>query len=145
MIELEIRVAVVLNSHAPFDEQVHQCYHKCIQRSAPNAEVSFYQAAEGHYPDLNQQYHLIIIGGQDTTDAQYPKGWHDKMITFIKDVVANYPRTRLLGIGWGHHIICQAYGGKVAKLNKPVVRFLLPNTLSSRLIRKSRLASPPQT
>ena len=120
MIELPIRVACVLNSHAPFDEQIHQLYYKNIKFAAPAADVSFYQAAEGHYPDLSVQYHLVIIGG-GVTDPQYPKGWHDEMVTFIKDVVANYPRTRLLGIGWGHEIICLAYGGKVEPLDRPIV------------------------
>lgn len=132
MIELPIRVACVLNTHAPFDEAIHQRYVKSIKSAAPAAEISFYAPAEGRYPNLDDQYHLVIIGG-GVNDAQYPKGWHDRMMAFIKEVVAEHPRTRLLGIGWGHEIIILAYGGKIQLLPQPMVRLpSLPTSVSFR-------------
>lgn len=47
--------------------------------------------------------------------------WIMRLKRFLVDTALNHPRVRMVGICFGHQVICEALGGKVTKNPKGTI------------------------
>jgi len=105
--------------HAPPPVHVHGSEtggHREHHRGGHEYEYRF-----NDLPDPSS-FDLIVIGGGNA-DPRKTHGWILRVHRFIRDVVANYPSTKLCGICWGHQTISLLFGGEIVDMGMPEVSF----------------------
>ncbi|KAI6121225.1 class I glutamine amidotransferase-like protein [Pisolithus sp. B1] len=63
------------------------------------------------YPPDDIEYHGVIITGSPSS-AYEDLEWINRLITFVKRIIAEKPNTKLFGICFGHQIVARALGGE---------------------------------
>jgi len=121
MTDAAIHIAILLNDDPPYKDLMKASFVSSILKTAPNAEIDFYDPImDRGYPDP-ATYALIILSG-GVIDPMGEQPWQLEEQRYIRDTVAHFPLVRLLGIGWGHQTIAVAFGGRVGTVEKAEVR-----------------------
>jgi glucosinolate gamma-glutamyl hydrolase len=112
------RVAIVRNyalnaSHGP---QMHASLAELVYHVHPDATVKHYAPIDGGDVPDSAHFDLAILTG-GTWDITKPEDefdlWVAKEVAWIRRTVRDHPKTKLLGICWGHQVITRALGGIV--------------------------------
>lgn len=71
-----------------------------------------FRVLEGHFPEVLHTDELYLITGCNQS-AYAPIDWIEQLHEWIRQAVAT--QTKLVGICFGHQVICRALGGKVER------------------------------
>lgn len=110
-----LRVAVLVNTYASLHTSpIRDSFTSVIRTVSPTAEVEFFDPIESQiYPDVeNGRYNLIVLSG-GTEEPMGDKPWVTKEVAWIKETTKKWPLQKIMGICWGHQILCRTFGGKV--------------------------------
>lgn len=118
-----LRIAVLINTPpgSSFWDDVRQSYSDAFGIVAPEGRIDFYDpVSKGNFPDP-QAYDLIVLSG-GKADASSSEPWVLRVLDFVRTTVQLSPKTKILGICWGHQAIIRALGGDVgAVATGPIV------------------------
>ncbi|KAE8131929.1 copper/iron-regulated glutamine amidotransferase [Aspergillus pseudotamarii] len=109
-----LRIAVLVNTppNNEFWNDVRKSYHAAIRGVAPDAQIDMYDPVfQGNFPDP-QKYDLIVLSG-GKADASSSEPWVLGVLDFLRETARKSPKTKILGICWGHQAISRAFGGEV--------------------------------
>ncbi|CAG8169349.1 unnamed protein product [Penicillium olsonii] len=113
-----LRVAILKNlpKQAKGSSEVVLSITNLVKKSLPDARIENFNPIDGgDFPEA-QNFDLIILTG-GLSDLTIPEesmdGWIQDTIRFIRRTTATYPHVKMLGICWGHQIICHAFGGRI--------------------------------
>ena len=109
-----MRVAVLINTPPgnEFWQDVRQAWHDALTTAAPQAQVNFYDTVhEAKFPDP-RDYNLIVLSG-GKADASSSEPWVLGVLDYVRKTARESPKTKILGICWGHQAVSRALGGEV--------------------------------
>jgi glucosinolate gamma-glutamyl hydrolase len=110
------------NSSSKHTPDIAESFQSILARTAPEAEVMFYDPiVKQEYPDTFK-YDLVIWSG-GTVDLMSKEPWVLKMMEFIRGTEASQrdskkTTAKLVGICWGHQAVCVAFGGVVETIDR---------------------------
>ncbi|GKZ23637.1 hypothetical protein AbraIFM66951_009915 [Aspergillus brasiliensis] len=109
-----LRIAVLINTPPgnEFWNDVRGSYRDAFDVIAPDAKVDMYDpVSEGKFPNP-EEYDLIVLSG-GKADASSSEPWVLGVLDFLQRTARESPKTKILGICWGHQAISSAFGGEV--------------------------------
>ncbi|PYI11011.1 copper/iron-regulated glutamine amidotransferase [Aspergillus sclerotiicarbonarius CBS 121057] len=109
-----LRIAVLVNTPPDNDfwNDVCESYRAAFGVVAPTAKVDMYDPVfQNSFPDP-QEYDLIVLSG-GKADASSSEPWVLGVLEFLRNTAQVSPKTKILGICWGHQAISRAFGGEV--------------------------------
>lgn len=113
-------VAILLNSwRSKLLPAIRASYVRVLAAVAPHVVLTFFETAEGEFPDPGL-FDLIVLSGANV-DARRSYEWILRIHEFLRRVVADHPQKKIVGICWGHQAISRMYGGEIADMDVPEV------------------------
>lgn len=120
-----LHVAILLNSwRSKFLPAIRTSYVRVLAAVAPHVALTFFETAEGQFPDPGL-FDLVVLSGANV-DARRSYEWILRIHEFLRRLVAEYPQKKIVGICWGHQAISRMYGGEIADMDVPEVSRLSP-------------------
>ncbi|KIW18116.1 hypothetical protein PV08_02404 [Exophiala spinifera] len=111
------RVAITRNYKldGAWGQEMLDSFTDLIHAADKDALVQHFQPIDGgELPDASNFDLVILTGGTyDLTQPDF-EAWVAHLLDWVRDVVSSHPKTKLLGICWGHQAISYALGGKIA-------------------------------
>jgi len=84
------------------------------QLLGPQYRYATYDVRSGHIPEQADRHDAYLISGS-ATGVYDGEPWIDALKTFVREISGRAP---LVGICFGHQLMAEAYGGRVAKSPK---------------------------
>lgn len=114
-----LRVAILRNFPMKGDsaQEGLDSIFRLIINSCPYARIENFSPIDaGSFPDASNFDLIILTGGlfDLTVPEEKFDPWVRDTIDFIRETVTEHHNVKLLGICWGHQVICLALGGEVA-------------------------------
>lgn len=109
-----MRVAVLINTPPgnEFWQDVRKAWHDAFTTIAPHTQIDFYDPVyEAKFPNP-QDYNLIVLSG-GKADASSSEPWVLGVLDYVRKTARESPKTKILGICWGHQAVSRALGGEV--------------------------------
>ncbi|KAH8422402.1 type 1 glutamine amidotransferase [Aspergillus melleus] len=109
-----LRIAVLINTPPgnEFWNDVRGSYRDAFGIIAPSSQVDMYDPVlECHFPNP-REYDLIVLSG-GKADASSSESWVLRVLKFLQKTARKSPKTKILGICWGHQAILRAFGGEI--------------------------------
>ena len=110
-----LKVAVLINTppdNYDFWKDVRRAWKEAFTKTAPPPEVDLYDpVVERTFPDPSK-YDLVVLSG-GKADASSSEPWVLGVLDFVRATVRDAPKTKILGICWGHQAVARALGGEV--------------------------------
>ncbi|KAG0268870.1 hypothetical protein DFQ27_005465 [Actinomortierella ambigua] len=82
--------------------------------SAATLELTGFDAREGVYPELIQDFDLVLISGS-ASDAYDNIPWINQLVEYVRTTTADPSCPKFAGICFGHQIIGRAFNAPVSK------------------------------
>lgn len=119
-----LKVAVLINTppeNTNFWLNTRESWKEAIASVCPTAIVDLYDpVVERKFPNASE-YDLIVLSG-GKADASSSEPWVLGVLDYVKTTAQEFPRTKILGICWGHQAVSRALGGKVGAVpSGPIV------------------------
>ncbi|KAL4789160.1 class I glutamine amidotransferase-like protein [Aspergillus venezuelensis] len=116
---MKVLIVKCYTTTAEWGKQMIESFTSHIKRHQPSAEIDILNIMDGDTPPDPSQYRLVIFSGGTfnlLTDDSFPP-WVELALDFIR-LISNMPipRTKLVGICWGHQAVQYALGGKLGGL-----------------------------
>ncbi|KAL4765811.1 uncharacterized protein BDW70DRAFT_155464 [Aspergillus foveolatus] len=111
---MALKIAILVNTlstNRDFWTDVRTSYSEALCSCAHGRNPLLRPRLRAKVPDPSR-YDLIILSG-GKADASSSEPWVLGVLDFIRNTVSDTPRTKILGICWGHQAIARAYGGEV--------------------------------
>jgi GMP synthase-like glutamine amidotransferase len=115
---VEIKVAVLLNAYRKDQSgpSSRSCFSEIFRRVNPSIHLDFFDTVKAQqYPNLGDKYDAIVLSGS-AADINVPAPWIDKLMAFLRRVSQDYPKTKIVGICWGHQACVKAFGGQIHEI-----------------------------
>ena len=109
-----MRVAVLINTPPgnEFWQDVRKAWHDAFTTIAPHTQINFYDPVyEAKFPNPGD-YNLIVLSG-GKADASSSEPWVLGVLDYVRKTARESPKTKILGICWGHQAVSRALGGEV--------------------------------
>ena len=97
----------LLEEHGDYDRM----YRDMLRKVNPDVEVVAYDAIGGELPSSPDECDGWIISGSGFS-AYDDEPWIHSLLDFVREI--HERRSRLLGVCFGHQVVAEALGGKVA-------------------------------
>ncbi|KXN83788.1 Putative glutamine amidotransferase-like protein C13C5.04 [Leucoagaricus sp. SymC.cos] len=98
--------------------EVYSHYWRTTTPANTNAQVIIdsYNIKKMEFPDEERisEYDLFMVTGSATNAYDDSIEWVRTLLSFLKGVIHDHPRVKLVGICFGHQIVCRALGGACA-------------------------------
>lgn len=111
------RVAIIKNfteEKATWAADMITSFEKLIRCSAPSASVEVFNAiVDPELPNADNFDIVILTGGTYNLTLPELEPWVTREAEWVRQMATNAPETRLIGVCWGHQLICRALGGMV--------------------------------
>ncbi len=115
-----LRIAVLIND---FAIQIEESFMRAINKACSSVSdsstpfIDFFNPAKSQNHPEPAEYDLIVLSGGMVAPMGKDE-WLLKLQEYIRKTVEHHPEQKILGLGWGHQVICVAFGGKVARLDE---------------------------
>lgn len=119
-----LRIAVLVDTppdNLNFWLDTRQSWKKALSLAAPTATVDLYDpVVERRFPNAPDYDLIVLTGGK--ADASSDEPWVLGLLDYVRTTAYKYPRTKMLGICWGHQAVSRALGGEVKAVSSgPIV------------------------
>lgn len=112
----QFKVALCRNyvSGEKWVQDVVDSWYRTIEKLFPGAAIDLFHPIEGTPFPNAQDYNLIILtGGTFNLTQEKVEPWVEATFEFIQAANKDHPKTKILGICWGHQVVARALGGKI--------------------------------
>jgi GMP synthase-like glutamine amidotransferase len=122
------KIAILVNSPPgnEFWHDVRQSWTDAFNAVARDANIDFYDPVHKlDFPNPSE-YNLIVLSG-GKADASSSDLWVLGVLSFVRSAVRDSPKTKILGICWGHQAVLRALGGSVQPVTTGPIVCTIPS------------------
>lgn len=115
----QFKVALCRNyvSGEKWVQDVVDSWYRTIEELFPGAAIDLFHPIEGTpFPNAHNYNLIILTGGTSNLTQDKVDPWVEATFEFIQTTTRDYPKTKILGICWGHQVVARALGGKIGNV-----------------------------
>ncbi|KAJ5761989.1 Glutamine amidotransferase type 1 [Penicillium nucicola] len=92
-------------------------WYTTIKTMFPGAVIDLFYPIDGSpFPNAPDYNLVILTGGTFNLTNEKVDQWVEDTFNFIQATTRDYPKTKILGICWGHQAVARALGGTIGTL-----------------------------